>query len=79
MTENERLADAVKKWRGDLSAQKAADILGIPVRTLNGIEQGRGFRYAQLLYLVMEEGEMRDLRIALERVAEQYPSPKALK
>jgi hypothetical protein len=43
------LAAQVKAWRGKVPAWRAADALGIPVRTLNGIEQGRRFRYQQLL------------------------------
>lgn len=43
------LADALKKWRGTAPAHAAAKALGLPVRTVEGIEQGRGFRYPQLL------------------------------
>lgn len=43
------LAAQVRAWRGELPAWRAAELLGIPVRTLNGIEQGRPFRYEQLL------------------------------
>lgn len=48
MTEQE-LAAAVKAWRGSVSAKLAARELGLPERTLNFIEQGRGFRYPELL------------------------------
>lgn len=45
------LAAQVKAWRGNLNlpAHEAARLLGIPKRTLDGIEQGRPFRYEQLL------------------------------
>jgi hypothetical protein len=49
-----QLADEVKNWRGPIPARKAAEVLGIPERTLNGIEQGRGFRYPRLLKLAMQ-------------------------
>ena len=48
------LAAAVKKWRGDIPASRAALLLGIPRRTLEGVEQGRGFRYPQLLILALQ-------------------------
>lgn len=47
------LAAKVKTWRGKVPAWKAAATLGIPKRTLEGIEQGRPFRYARLLELTM--------------------------
>jgi DNA-binding XRE family transcriptional regulator len=52
---NEGLALAIKEWRGDkMSAQMAARLLGLPPRTLQGIEQGRGFRYPRTLQLAMQ-------------------------
>lgn len=48
-SEAEQLAEAVKDWRHRVSAREAADILGMPKRTLDGIEQARPFRYAKLL------------------------------
>lgn len=50
---NDDLAAAVKAWRGRLPAREAAIELGIPKRTLDGIEQGRGFRYPELLLRAM--------------------------
>jgi hypothetical protein len=50
---NEDLAAEVKAWRGKVPAWKAAEALGLPKRTLDGIEQGRGFRYADLLRVAM--------------------------
>ena len=47
--DNEELAALVKTWRGDLSAREAAQILGLPKSTLDFVEQGRGFRYPELL------------------------------
>jgi len=51
MTDDEKrdLADALKNWRGSAPASAAANVLGIPRRTLEGIEQGRGFSYPVLL------------------------------
>lgn len=52
---DEGLAQAIKEWRGDkMSAQMAARLLGLPARTLQGIEQGRGFRYPRTLLLAMQ-------------------------
>jgi DNA-binding XRE family transcriptional regulator len=50
------LAVQVKAWRGDhgMPAHEAAALLGIPKRTLDGIEQGRKFRYEQLLLLALK-------------------------
>lgn len=49
MTEAQELAQAVKAWRGTATAREAAKALGLPTRTLEGIEQGRGFRYPEML------------------------------
>jgi hypothetical protein len=50
----EGLAKTVREWRGDkLSSPAAARLLGLPPRTLEGIEQGRGFRYPKTLLLAM--------------------------
>jgi len=50
------LADALKAWRAarGLSAAAAAERLEISVRTLEGIEQGRPFRYEKILRLALE-------------------------
>ena len=50
------LADALKEWRAarGLSAVAAAERLEISVRTLEGIEQGRPFRYEKILRLALE-------------------------
>lgn len=57
MTETEYsaadLAKKIKEWRGKMPAREAAEVLGIPKRTLDGIEQGRGFRYPRLLEIAM--------------------------
>lgn len=51
----EGLARAVREWRGKkLSSETAARLLGLPPRTLQGIEQGRGFRYPKTLLLAMQ-------------------------
>ncbi|MGX8012747.1 helix-turn-helix domain-containing protein [Mesorhizobium sp. ORM8.1] len=56
MNEREKLARDVKAWRvkQGLTAESAAETLGIPKRTFEGIEQGRGFPYPLLLRIAME-------------------------
>lgn len=51
--EPEEMAAALRAWRGETSLHAAAARLGIPARTLEGIEQGRGFRYPRLLMLAI--------------------------
>jgi hypothetical protein len=48
------LAAQVKAWRGKLPARKAAPLIGVPWRTLEHIEAGKGFRYPQLLRIAMQ-------------------------
>lgn len=50
------LSDTLKAWRAarGLSASAAANALEISVRTLEGIEQGRPFRYEKILRLALE-------------------------
>lgn len=50
------LSEAVKAWRAarGLSAAAAAELLEISARTLEGIEQGRPFRYEKILRLALE-------------------------
>ena len=48
------LETEVRKWRGDIPARVAAPQLGIPVRTWQNIEAGRGFPYPDLLRLAMQ-------------------------
>ena len=52
--ENDTLAAAVKSWRGKVSVKNAAPVLGIPYRTLENVEAGRGFPYPQLLRIAMQ-------------------------
>lgn len=49
------LAETVKAWRTarGLSAVAAAELLGLSARTLEGIEQGRPFRYEKMLRLAL--------------------------
>lgn len=56
MNDNEKLAQEVKAWRaeGGITAEAAAKVLGIPKRTFEGIEQGRGFPYPALLRIAMQ-------------------------
>lgn len=53
----QQLAAMMFGWRSELgiTAETAAVKLGLPVRTLNGIEQGRGFRYPLLLTAAMKQ------------------------
>ena len=46
----------LKDWRAarGLSAAAAAEHLEMPVRTLEGIEQGRPFRYEKILRLALK-------------------------
>lgn len=53
--ENAELARMLREWRekAEIPVSRAAQMLGIPARTIEGIEQGRGFRYARLLALAL--------------------------
>lgn len=44
-----QLARQVRAWRGEHSQRDAAAVLGMSLRTYQGIEQGRGFNYSALL------------------------------
>ncbi len=44
-----RLAEELKRWRGYAPARVAAEVFGISRRTVEAIEQGRGFVAAKLL------------------------------
>ncbi|RWP81373.1 MAG: XRE family transcriptional regulator [Mesorhizobium sp.] len=56
MNENEKLARDLRNWRAieGFTAEDAARVLGIPKRTYEGVEQGRGFPYPQLLRIALE-------------------------
>jgi transcriptional regulator with XRE-family HTH domain len=56
MARQKPLAETVKAWRAahGLSAAAAAEMLGLPLRTLEGIEQGRPFRYEKMLRLALK-------------------------
>lgn len=49
------LAETVREWRRreNITAAQLAATLDIPKRTLDGIEQGRAFRYSRLLRLAL--------------------------
>ncbi|WP_431322543.1 XRE family transcriptional regulator [Rhizobium sp. YTU87027] len=50
------LSETVKEWRRDgaLTQSRAAEILKMPLRSLQHIEQGRSFRYPTILALAIE-------------------------
>ncbi len=50
------LAEAVRTWRisSDFNRQTAGLVLGIPWRTIERIEQGRGFPYPRLLLIAIQ-------------------------
>lgn len=50
------LAVRLQEWRRKhgLSIHALADMTDIPYRTLQGVEQGRGFRYPAALVLMMQ-------------------------
>lgn len=49
------LAAALRGWRGRMRLPDVARMLGVPVKTLEHVEQGRGFRYPRLLLLAMRD------------------------
>jgi transcriptional regulator with XRE-family HTH domain len=53
--EAKEIADDLRTWRtaNGLRAVDAAQALGVPLRTLEGIEQAKGFRYPDMLRLAM--------------------------
>lgn len=54
--QSKTLAETLKDWRTarGLSAREAADALEMPSRTIEGIEQGRPFRYEKILRLALK-------------------------
>jgi transcriptional regulator with XRE-family HTH domain len=54
------LDEQLKAWRerAKLSQTKAAAALGLPVKTLQHIEQGREFKSAKMLLLAMKGWEV---------------------
>jgi transcriptional regulator with XRE-family HTH domain len=50
------LAETIKAWKRerDLTTAQAAELLGLPKRTLDEVVNGRGFRYPRLLTLAMK-------------------------
>jgi hypothetical protein len=80
VNDREKLAQEVRAWRakGGFTANAAAKVLGIPKRTFEGIEQGRGFPYPVLLRVAMESKTIR-LQAMLDdsaRVEEQPRKPR---
>ena len=64
------LAVQVEGWREGtgFTQAEAAYFLDVPVRTLQGIEQGRGFRYPTLLW-----NAMRNIEVQLKAVQKYTP------
>jgi hypothetical protein len=59
----DQLAAFVKAWRGKaLSAREAAVFFGVPTRTWQHMEQGRGFPYPQLLLLALSTLNSNEIR-----------------
>jgi DNA-binding XRE family transcriptional regulator len=56
MTPEEKLARLMKRYRAenDLNTEAAGDRLGLSARTIEGIEQGRGFNSPRVLELALE-------------------------
>jgi len=52
------LRTELKQWRKELgiTANQASNILGIPLRTLQHVEQGRPFPYPRLLLIALKSG-----------------------
>jgi len=66
------LAARVKAWRGDnLPARDAAKLFGIPKRTWDNIEQGRGFPYPKLLEIALEATEPKARPMAVDALNEE--------
>lgn len=55
-----KLAEKARAWRGSVSVAKAAPQLGVPKRTWDGIEQGRGFPYPELLLIAFKNTACKD-------------------
>jgi DNA-binding XRE family transcriptional regulator len=53
--DNRELSERFREWRKNASLTDVAEFLGVSKRTLEGVEQGRGFRYPTLLYRVMQQ------------------------
>lgn len=53
------LAEFLKAWRARvfIPQTKAAELLGVSLRTYQSVEQGRGFRFETLLRLAVEHLE----------------------
>lgn len=56
-TISDPLAVALRAWRDryGLSIPQSVEVLGVPQRTLEQIEQGGGFRYPLLLSMALEK------------------------
>lgn len=52
--DNRELAEYVREFRGERSRLEIANLLGMPRRTLEAIENGRGFRYPRMLVNVIQ-------------------------
>lgn len=54
--DDEQLAETLKAWRAaaGINTQRAGELLGIPARTVEYVEAGRGFRYPKLLAIALQ-------------------------
>jgi len=70
--ERHELAALVKTWRGSMTAKRAGKLLGISGRTVENIEQGRGFAHGRLLILaIMAFGPA----TAVDEAPDEAPTP----
>ena len=47
------VSDILKAWRGNMPQSRAAEMLGVPLKTYQGWEQGRPMPYPRLLTLAL--------------------------
>ncbi len=52
--QHKTLGEELRAWRGDNTLKAVAEKMGLPRRTLEGIEQNRPFRYETLLRTYMK-------------------------
>lgn len=57
MPREQTLAETLKRWRiaQGFNTLQAGEALGMSARTIEGIEQGRSFRYEKMLRLALDK------------------------